>query len=178
VINIPQISQPDKPPPTPSLRESRRQAAAAAIALLAELYPNCFSIYEERRRPLKLEIHLDIQTALGSSITLAEVHNALGSYCSNQAYLSHLRKGAPRLDLNGERAGAVTADEAAHGREMLAHIRTKQKNRAAAAKAQAKAVAPPIKRLSLSDLKAAALARKTGAAINPQKINMESHRRQ
>jgi len=27
---------------------------AAVIALLAELYPKCFSVYEGRRRPLKL----------------------------------------------------------------------------------------------------------------------------
>src|SRR5262245_20561799 len=135
---------------------ARREAVAAAIMLLAELFPRCFSIFEGRRCPLKLGIHLDLLTALDGAIMLAELHNALGAYCSNPVYLSALRKGVSRLDLNGEPAGTVTADEAAHAREMLARIRAKRKNRAAAVKAQA----PPPKRLSLADLKAAALARK------------------
>ena len=103
------------------------QAIAAAIALLAELYPRCFSVYEGRRHPLKLGIHLDIQAALAGAITPLELHRALGAYCSNEVYLSYMRKGAWR------------------------------ETRAAAAKAQV----PSPKRLSLADLKAAALARKT-----------------
>jgi len=141
---------------SPTARQRREQAIAATIALLAELYPKCFSVYQERRRPLKLGIHLDIQAALDSIITPAELHQALGYYCSNSAYLSSTRTGTERLDLNGEPAGAVTADEEAHAKLVLARIRTKQKARTVAAKAQA----PPTKRLSLADLKTAALARK------------------
>src|SRR5262249_12241240 len=148
---------------------ARREAVAAAIALLAELYPKCFSIYEGRRRPLKIGIHKDILAAVDGVITPAELHGALGFYCSNPVYLGHLRKGAWRLDLNGEPAGGVTRDEAAHAREMLARIKTKKANRAMAAKAQAKAQAPPAKRLSLADLKAAALARKQG--VSQEEIN-------
>jgi ProP effector len=154
MINVVQIPQPDKP--LTSMRQKRNQAIAAAIVLLAETFPKCFSIYEGRRRPLKLGIHLDIQATLDGAITPTELHKALGSYCSNQSYLGYTRKGAWRLDLNGEPAGAVTADEEAHARAMLASIRTKKAARTAAAKA---------KRLSLADLKTA-----TG-------INMESHRR-
>ena len=160
------FSQPDKPPS----RQKRHQAAAAAIRLLAEFYPKCFSIYEERRRPLKLKIHLDIQAALdGGAITTAELHNALGAYCSNPIYLGALRRGACRLDLNGEPAGTVTADEEAHAKATLARIKAKQKNRAAAAKA----AAPPAKRLSLADLKAAAVARKKDAqhGVSQEEIN-------
>jgi ProQ/FINO family len=50
----------------------------AVIALLAELYPKCFSVYQWRRRPLKLKIHLDIQAALDGAITPAQLHRALG----------------------------------------------------------------------------------------------------
>jgi len=171
-MNIAQIPQLDKSPTPPSARQKRHQAAAAAIRLLAEFYPKCFSIYEERRRPLKLNIHLDIQAALDSAITPAELHRALGTYCSNPIYLGTLRKGAWRLDLNGEPAGVVTADEEAHARETLARIKAKQKARQAAVKAQTKTQAPAVKRLSLIDLKAAALARKSN-----DRINMESERR-
>jgi len=98
-------------PTPPSARIVRQQAVAAVIALLAELYPRCFSIYEGRRRPLKIGIHKDIQAKLDGAITADELHKALGAYCSNPVYLSSTRKGAWRLDLDGKPAGVVTADE-------------------------------------------------------------------
>jgi ProP effector len=148
------IAQPLASSKNPSKRE---QAIAATIALLAELYPKCFSIYQERRRPLKAGIHVDIQAALDGAITPGELRQVLGYYCSNPAYLSHLRTGVERFDLNGEPAGAVTDDEETHARAMLASIKAKKEARAAAANAQAP---PANKRLSLADLKAAALKRR------------------
>src|SRR5262249_33309804 len=129
------------------------QAVTAAITLLAETFPKCFSVYEGRRRPLKLGIHLDIQTALDGAITPAQLGKALGIYCATQVYLAHPRTGAGRLDLDGNPAGTVTADEEAHARATLAGIRAKK-----AARTQPAILQPP-KRLSLGDLKAAALAR-------------------
>jgi ProP effector len=146
------------------MRQRRYQAIVAAIALLAETFPKCFSVYQGRRRPLKIKIHLDIQAALNGVITLADLHGALGTYCSNQAYLGHTRKDAWRLDLEGKPAGTVTADEEAHAKTILARIRAK-KARTVAVKVQA----PPAKRLSLTDLKAAALARKSD---NRKKLNI------
>src|SRR5262245_4040373 len=138
---------------------ARREAVAAAIMLLAELYPRCFSVYQGRRRPLKIGIHKDILTELDGALTPLELSKALGFYCSNPAYLGRTRKGAERLDLNGEPAGVVTDDEEARAKATLAGIRAKQEARAAAAKALAKP-----KRLSLADLKAAAVARKQGVS--------------
>src|SRR5262249_29794305 len=136
-MNVAHFPQPDNKTPTPpSTRQKREQAAAAAIALLAETFPNCFSIYEERRRPLKIGIDRDILTALDGAITPAELHRALGAYCCNEAYLGRLRKGAWRLDLNGEPAGVVIDDEEAHAREMLARIKAKKEAKNAAAKTQ------------------------------------------
>src|SRR5262249_40240913 len=139
----------------------RNTTVAAVIALLAETFPKCFSVYEGRRRPLKLKIHLDIQVALDGAITPAELHKALGVYCSNPAYLEHTRTGAWRLDLDDNPAGVVTAAEEAHAKATLAGIRAKKEARTSAAKAAAQSAIPqPSKRLSLADLKAAALARK------------------
>src|SRR5262245_44585986 len=148
-------------------KKLRDTTVAALIALLAETFPKCFSVYQGRRRPLKLKIHLDIQATLDGAITPAEFHKALGTYCSNQAYLSHTRKGAWRLDLDGNPAGVVTADEEAHAKATLAGIKAKKEARAAAAKAAAQPTIPePLRRLSLADLKAAALARKTGLNLH------------
>jgi ProP effector len=173
MTNISQFLQFDKPPTTPSMRQKRERAIAATIELLAELYPKCFSIYEERRRPLKNGIHQDILATLDGIITPTELHQALRYYCSNLSYLSRTRTDAWRIDLNGEPAGTVTADEEAHTRARLVGIRAKQVARTAAKTAlvrseqKKEAQASPAKRLSLADLKAAALARKPG-------INMES----
>jgi ProP effector len=138
-----------------------RETAAAVITLLAERYPKCFSVYEGRRRPLKLKIHLDIQAGLDGAITPAELHKALGIYCSNQAYLSNTRTGAWRLDLDGKPAGTVTADEETHAKATLAGIKAKKARTATAKAAAQPAIPQPPGRLSLADLKAAALARKT-----------------
>jgi sRNA-binding protein len=43
-----------------SPRKSHETTIAAVIALLAETFPRCFSVYEGRRRPLKIGIHRDI----------------------------------------------------------------------------------------------------------------------
>jgi sRNA-binding protein len=114
----------------------------AVIALLAETFPKCFSVYEGRRRPLKLKIHVDIQTTLDGAITPAELHKALGAYCSNRVYLSHTCKGAAKATLAG--------------------IRAKKEARTATVQP---AVSQLPKRLSLADLKAAALARTTGVSL-------------
>jgi ProP effector len=148
-------------------KKLRDATAAAVITLLAELYPKCFSVYQGRRRPLKLKIHLDILAAVDGALTPPELHRALGTYCSNSAYLGHTRKGAWRLDLDGKPVGVVTADEEAHAKATLMGIRAKREARTAAAQAAAQPAIPqPSKRLSLADLKAAALARKTGLHIN------------
>jgi sRNA-binding protein len=152
------------------IRRARYQAIAAAITVLAEVFPRCFTVYEQRRRPLKLKIHLDILAALDGAITPTELRRALGVYCSNATYLTHIVKGAWRLNLDGEPAGTVTADEEAQAKARLASLRATKEIKAAAVKAQApsrtaaaKVQVPPAKRLSLTDLKAAALARKTNA---------------
>src|SRR5262245_58633476 len=149
------------------MSQSHNQGATAAIALLAELYPKCFSVYEGRRRPLKIGIHNDILAAVDGAITPLELGKALGIYCSNRAYLGHTRKGAWRLDLDGKPAGTVTADEEAHAKATLAGIKAKKEARTATVKTAAQPAIPqPPKRLSLADLKAAALARKTGLNLH------------
>src|SRR5262249_58101318 len=44
-MNIAHFPQPDKS--FPSMRQKREQAIAAAIALLAETFSKCFSVYQE-----------------------------------------------------------------------------------------------------------------------------------
>jgi ProP effector len=160
-MSIPQSVGLDKPPTILSTRQRRDQAITATIALLAETFPKTFFVFQERRRPLKIGIHRDIQAKLDGAITLPELHQALGFYCNNPVYVSHLRKGTERLDLEGKPAGAVTADEEARAKATLAGIKRKKEARTTAKAALIRS--EQKKRLSLADLKAAALARKSAA---------------
>src|SRR5262245_47603897 len=139
----------DEPVVGPS-RKSHDTSIAAAIVLLAEAFPHCFSVYEGRRRPLKIGIHKDIPAAVDGALTPIELSRALGGYCANSVYLRNSRAGAPRIDLDGNPAGIVTVE---------------QSQRAMARLAARKAFKPPSEppapeRLSLADLKVAALSRR------------------
>jgi len=126
--------------------------------LLAERWPQCFAVYERRRRPLKTAIHLDVLAALDGAITPAELGIALRVYVGNAAYLRGLLCGAWRIDLDGKPAGAVTAEQEADAKSKLAAIAAKS-----AARKQAAQPAPP-KRDGLAALREAARRRKAGAA--------------
>jgi ProP effector len=126
----------------------------AAIALLVERYPKTFAVYEARRRPLKIGIDRDLVAALGGAMTPRELGSALRCYCSNEGYLRNMLKGAWRVDLDGNPCGAVTGEAETHARETLAAKRRKAPKPAPAPEP------PQPKRLSLADLRAAAIARR------------------
>jgi ProP effector len=90
--------------------------ASAGIARLAELFPAAFSVYEGKRRPLKVGICNEI-IAVGT-MEPDELHLALRLYCSSFGYRCAMRAGASRIDLNGEPAGEVTAADAATAEEL------------------------------------------------------------
>jgi sRNA-binding protein len=152
-------------------RGARTAAAKAVIALLAERWPQCFSVYEKRRKPLKLGIHIEILAALGDAVTPSELSVALGIYCRNGVYLCRCSEGAPRIGLNGNCTGHVTAEEAEHAAARLGGRAVKRPVSAGnnvLSKTAHCAVLPPSvegiaarpKRLSLDDLRAAAAARR------------------
>jgi hypothetical protein len=95
---------------------------------------------------------------------------ALNFYCRNDGYLNSLRKGGARFDLAGEPAGTVTGEEASraaaevrsHKVKRLMRTRLRQEAEATAERERqvAEAAAAKPKRISLSDLKAAAQARR------------------
>jgi sRNA-binding protein len=143
----------------------------AVIELLAERFPAAFAVYERRRRPLRLGVHLDVLAALNGAITPGELSAAMRLYCGNTGYLKACVSGAPRIGLNDEVAGQVTPEEAASAKQRLEHQRAKQTRRKQMADhAPPKTrkinlrlpVPPPIPgpRAGLADLKAAAAARR------------------
>ena len=93
------------------------------IAMLAERFPACFFVFEGRRRPLKLKIHLNIAEQM-PEMTPQEINFALRHYCGNVRYvLARCIEVTPRLDLAGAAVGEVTASEAENSRRAIAGIR-------------------------------------------------------
>ena len=135
----------------------------ATIEALANLFPACFSIFQGRRKPLKIGIREDLIAALTGAITAKEASLALAIYCGNHGYLKACCKaGALRIDLNGNVACSVSTEEAANARERLAAQCDRQARRKAAKTKTKPAPAAP-RRLGLADLRAAAKARQAVA---------------
>ena len=87
-------------------------AVQNTITVLADLFPACFFVYERRRRPLKIGICEEVIAALAGAATPQEIARALRMYCGHVGYLAACTEGAPRIDLNGEAAGTVSATDA------------------------------------------------------------------
>lgn len=138
----------------------RTARAFAVVALLAERWPRCFSVFEQRRRPLKLGIHRDIATVLEGAVTVQELRSALRFYVSNTWYLrAAMVVGAARIDLDGNPSGSVTAEEA-----DAAAARSASRKRNRRPVSTPVPAPPPPKRIGLADLKREAQARKARKA--------------
>ena len=78
-----------------------------------------FVLARDRKRPLKIGIHRDLTAAI-PEVPPKRLRAALGWYAGNWAYLKNMTAGAARIDLNGQSAGEVTAEEAAAAAERRA----------------------------------------------------------
>jgi hypothetical protein len=129
-----------------------RQAANTVIELLAETWPACFSVYQNRRHPLKIGIHHEILAALDGAVTETELRIALGCYVANPVYRARLVAGAVRIGLDGQPAGVVTPEQ----------IPTPSAAPTSPPSSPSSPPSPP-RRLSLADLRAAAARRRDAA---------------
>ena len=87
--------------------------------MLIERFPQCFVLARDRKRPLKIGIHRDLIAAI-PEVSPKRLRAALGWYAGSWAYLKNMTAGAARIDLNGQSAGEVTAEEAAAAAERRA----------------------------------------------------------
>jgi ProP effector len=93
-----------------------KERARDIIEVLADLWPATFAVEPGRRRPLKVGIDVDILAAAGGAILPLELKIALGAYVKAKTYLRALQEGKPRIGLDGQPAGVVSAQDAAHAR--------------------------------------------------------------
>jgi sRNA-binding protein len=97
---------------THAARRPQSQPGSRRYRSLGRSVPGLLSVFQQRRKPLKLGIHNDIMAALNGAITPKECATAMRVYCGNGGYLRACKVGAQRIDLNGEVAGHVTVEEA------------------------------------------------------------------
>jgi len=126
---------------------------------LADTWPQCFFLYEKRRKPLAIGIHRDI-IAAQPDIDVRELSTALRIYVSNHCYLRNCREGAGRVDLDGNIVGEVSAEDAKSAAARRAVRTAKKQIPSHVGCALPTSVATAPRRLSLSDLKQAALKNK------------------
>jgi ProP effector len=125
-------------------REAQRQAARATLALLCQRWPKCFDL--NNRRPLKIGIANDLVRELReTALRPPELKAALNVYCGNPGYLSTLRAGTSRLDLQGNEVGVVSREDELRAAARLNGLKT-AKVRVKEAKALLTVQKPPPKR--------------------------------
>jgi len=95
------------------------------INLLAELYPRCFC--RTNRRPLKIGVCDEI-IGQHPEISRHRIKRLLKTYTQNPEYWSTLTAGTPRIDLEGNLVGEVTAADEEDAKRKIA----KEARRAAA----------------------------------------------
>jgi ProP effector len=118
------------PKAAPQAPEAPRDPVLVAIGRLQHSFPKAFPKRPAPRVPLKLGIVEDLNAqAVRLRLTEADIKAAVSTWCGVARYWAALKKDAPRIDLNGEPNGAVTAAEAAHA-SFLARRQRKQKEQA------------------------------------------------
>ncbi|MFF7400325.1 ProQ/FinO family protein [Achromobacter sp. NPDC008082] len=127
-------------------RDTPVDPVVVAISRLQRQFPKAFPKNPAPKLPLKLGVLADlVQHAQALQLDEAQIKEAVKTWCDGRRYWACMVEDAPRVDLNGEPSGAVTANEAKHAKRMAS--RSASKNAAArnkAKKAEAAAAAAPV----------------------------------
>ena len=113
------------------------------LAELSEKFPLCFSQSGEAK-PLKIGIFQDLAQRLSEEdgISKTQIRHALRLYTSSWRYLSGVKVGVARVDLDGQAGDLIDEQQAAHAAETLEQSKAKaaevRKAKAAAERAKHK----------------------------------------
>jgi hypothetical protein len=129
------LGLPEEPAPVPKRRRkkaptwqeqevARIKRAGEVIARFARLWPNCFYLDEEQRRPLKIGIGEDLVAVMAPAIrakriSTADISVALAHYVNSRGYLVNCVFNAARIDLSGGPVGRVGYRQSLYATERI-----------------------------------------------------------
>ncbi|QFT21366.1 ProP effector [Pseudomonas sp. THAF187a] len=121
----------------PKTKAREQDPAVEAIWRLQKHFPLAFPVNPAPKVPLKEGILKDAEQHLALlGISLEQLKLGIAAWCRGGRYWSAMIENAPRLDLQGQPVGMVTAAQALHARQQA------RRQRMEARRAQAKAKAP------------------------------------
>ena len=100
-----------------SITKARESRIEAVLAILRQRHPKCFAL---QATPIKIGIHMDLVAEFAGSTE--DLSLALRRYTGSEKYLKAMKKGTPRINLNGEVSGTVSKEEAEFAANMLKFV--------------------------------------------------------
>ncbi|MFJ2982608.1 MULTISPECIES: ProQ/FinO family protein [unclassified Pseudomonas] len=131
---------PPKRKPAPQTKPREQDPAVAAIWPLQKHFPLAFPVNPAPKVPLKEGIFKDAEQHLELlGLTQEQLKLGISTWCRGARYWASMVENAPRLDLNGQAAGTVTAAQALHAKQQASRQRSQDRRNRAKAKAPAPA---------------------------------------
>ncbi|WP_447748967.1 ProQ/FinO family protein [Pseudomonas nicosulfuronedens] len=127
-----------KSPPQEKPRE--QDPAVEAIWRLQKHFPMAFPVNPAPKVPLKEGIFKDAEEHLKLlGVTSEQLKLGIATWCRGARYWACMVENAPRLDLNGQAVGTVTAAQAQYAKQQAARQRSQDRRNRSKAKASAPA---------------------------------------
>ncbi|MDN5515003.1 MAG: ProQ/FinO family protein [Pseudomonas sp.] len=131
-------AKPQKRKQAPKAKLREQDPAVEAIWRLQKHFPLAFPVNPAPKVPLKEGILKDAEQHLSLlGINLEQLKLGIAAWCRGGRYWSAMTENAPRLDLQGQPVGAVTAAQALHAKQQARRHRMEARRNQAKAKAPA-----------------------------------------
>ena len=129
--------KPRKRQPSPQKSPREQDPAVEAIWRLQKHFPLAFPVNPAPKVPLKEGILKDAEQHLELlGISSEQLKQGIAIWCRGSRYWASMTENAPRLDLNGQAVGVVTAAQALYAKQQA------KRQRAQARRSQPKPKAP------------------------------------
>lgn len=120
----------------PQAKPREQDPAVEAIWRLQKHFPLAFPVNPAPKVPLKQGILKDAEQHLELlGLTVEQLKLGVAAWCKGSRYWVSMVENAPRLDLNGQEAGTVTAAQALHAKQQASRQRGQARRKQAKAKA-------------------------------------------
>jgi len=133
---------PPKRKSSPQTKRRDQDPAVEAIWPLQKHFPLAFPVNPAPKVPLKEGIFKDAEQHLELlGITREQLKLGISTWCRGNRYWASMVENAPRVDLNGQAAGTVTAAQAMHAKRQASRQRSQDRRNRAKSKTHAPACA-------------------------------------